>query len=207
MSELTIIGRGPSWKECPFCTEELWGAASCLITEGLKDKNYTKVFAFDDMDTPARIDELGRCMEIANSRNIPIVSTRAYATEIFPLVEIAREFWSSYFMPTASYMMAYALYLKYGRLHIYGLDQGPRWIYQSGKPHIVHWLGVALGRKVDLRIGRGSLRWAYRLGLNEVPIAFFEDDESSIAKNIGLAIREQEIVEAEEIKNIVNVSK
>ena len=185
MKAVTILGRGPSWKECRFNTEELWGTATCLATEGLKDKKYTKVFAFDD-------DALVKqCLVIAKERNIPFVSQREFATEHYPLIEIAREFRSSYFMPTISYMIAYALYLKYDRLWIYGIDQGPRWDYQAGKSHIMFWLGVAIGRKVNLRIGRGSLRWSYGLGLNELPKLMFEED--NLANHIGLEIREQEI--------------
>ena len=184
MKPVTIIGRGPSWKECPFSTEELWANATCLNTTGLEDKKYTKVFAFDQINGNSPLVE---ALAIAKERNIPIVSTWEYATEPYPLFQIARELGSSYLMPTVSYMIAYALFLKYERLWIFGIDQGPRWDYQSGKPHIAFWLGVATGRKVSLRIGRGSLRWSYGLGLSELPIALFEGEQ-----NI-LAIREEEI--------------
>ncbi len=197
------MGRGPSWKECQFRTPELWGCATNLMTEGLKDKPYTKVFAFDGLKSNINgktVDEteLIQALEIARSRNIPIVSQRDYATELFPMVAIAREFKSSYWMPTISYAIAYALYLGYERIWIDGIDQGPRWDYQSGKSHIVFWLGVATGRKVDLRLGRGSLGWAYRLGLNELPEAFFKPED--IARHIGIEIRNEEIECVNEVK-------
>ena len=187
MKDLTILGRGPSWKECPFRTNELWGTVTCLTVEELRDRPFTKVFAFDGIESAVE------GINIAKERKIPVVSNREYATERYPLVEIAREFQSSYFMPSISYMLAYALYLKYERLYIYGIDQGPRWDYQSGKPHIVFWLGVATGRKVDLRIGKGSLRWAYRMGLDEMPLVMFENAENAIANNIGKTIRSEEL--------------
>ena len=192
---LTIVGRGPSWKECPFSTTELWGNTTNLSIEGLRDKNYTKLFAFDQPDefgTPLQ-REFYVELEMARQRGIPIVSNRSYATEPFPMVDIAREFTSSYWMPTLSYAIAYALYLGYNKLFIDGIDQGPRWIYQSGKHHMVFWLGVAIGRKVDLRMGRGSMRWAYRLGFDELPEIFFQDKGDSFASHIGLKIRADEI--------------
>ena len=180
MKSLTILGRGPSWKECPFNTEELWGAASCLLIDELKDKNYTKVFAFDDVGLP----EIPPVIEIAKERNIPLVSNRPYATEQFPQKEIAREFGSSYFMPTVSYMIAYALYLKYDLLWVFGIDQGPRWDYQVGKDYIMFWLGVAIGRKVDVRIGRCSMRWCYRPGLDGSPEHYFKTLDESFYNHI-----------------------
>ncbi len=201
MKEVTLLGRGPSWVECEFKTEELWGCVTNLttegtgadpsISEGLKDKKYTKVFSFDgaEADVLGRVPYVAYLQEsiaIAKERGIPIVSNKPYGTEPFPVREIAREFGSTYFMPTVSYMLAYALYQKYERIYVYGIDQGPRWEYQCGRPHIVFWLGVATGRKVELIIGAHSLRWSYRMGLNEFPRAFFEDeDKGCLANNIG----------------------
>ncbi len=185
MKELTIVGRGDSWKECKFSTSELWGCATCLVTEGMEDKPYTKVFAFDsDVD-----EELNRALGIARSRNIPIVSQRPYATEPFDQIQIAMELGSSYWMPTISYTIAYAIHLGYEKIYIDGIDAGKRWDYQSGKPHIVFWLGYATamwrmrGYPV-LRLGVGSLRWAYLLGLSDFPQAWLELEENSLAKKL-----------------------
>ncbi len=180
MKEVTIVGRGESWKECQFRTSELWGCATCLVTEGMEDKNYTKVFAFDsDEDT-----ELQKALDKAHSRNIPIVSQRPYATEPFDQIQIAKELGSSYWMPTISYAIAYAIHLQYERIFLYGIDAGKRWDYQAGKPHIVFWLGYATAKKIQLKLGVGSLRWAYKLGLNEFPQAFLELEENSLAKKL-----------------------
>ena len=167
MKSVTIIGRGPSWKECPFATEELWGTATCLATEGLKDKNYTKVFAFDGVN-----EILTEALKEAKERNIPVVSTLSYATELYPLVPIVRHFQVSYFKTSISYMLAYAIYQGYKSIRIDGIDQGPGWLYQQGKPYITFWLGVATGRGIEYRMGRDSLKWTYRIGQNGLPEAF-----------------------------------
>lgn len=180
MNPVTIIGRGPSWKECPFNTDELWGTATCLLTGGLVDKNYTKVFAFDN-DTD---DKLRRAVEVAKMRNIPVVSSyEHFATELFPTYELVKKFKSSFFLNSISRMIAYAVYLECPKLYINGIDQGPGWDMQQSKPHVTFWLGFALAKGVDLRLGRGSLTWAYRVGEAPAGIAY-QEEEISLAVGV-----------------------
>lgn len=160
MTALTIIGRGPSWRECPFTTSELWGTTTCLVTEGLSQQKYTKVFAFDNDNDPL----IKESVKVANERGIPVVSTFEFATEVWPSREIVKEFLTSYFLNSISRMLAYAVYLKYTKLFIYGIDQGPTWQLQQSKPHVCFWLGFARAKGIDLRLGRGCLRWAYADG-------------------------------------------
>lgn len=190
MLDITLMGRGPSWKECAFRTKELWGSATCLTVEGMDDKNFTKVFAFDDASDEFTdpTGELRKAIEIARKRNIPIVSTRDYATEPYPLIDIARKFRVSYFMPTMSHMIAYALYLGYDRLYIYGIDAGPQWYYQFGKPHIIFWIGFAMGKGIDVRLGKGSLRWAYQSGMDTFPRAIMIDEYPGTPERIDSLI-------------------
>jgi len=180
MRDLTIIGRGPSWKDCQFNTKELWGALTCLAVGELKDKNYTKVFAFDDENAAPILVSLVE----ANVREIPVVSTRAYATELFPFLEIVKELRSSFFMPALSYALAYAIYLKYDTVYIHGIDAGPQWNYQLGKPHMVFWIGYAIARGIDVRLGRGSLAWSYNDGTNGSPRVFFENAEARLFSHL-----------------------
>ena len=84
--QLTIVGRGASWYACPF-EGEVWGTATCLGTEGMGDKRFDKVFAFDDEHY-----FLMKCLDIAKERAIPVVSTKRYATEKYPLVDIYNDF-------------------------------------------------------------------------------------------------------------------
>jgi len=169
MKQVTLIGRGPSWKECPPETDELWGTATCLIAEGLKDKNFTKVFTFDRNVYNGEHD-------IAKERNIPIVSDRGFATEPFDKIAIVKALRSSYFMPTMSYMIAYAIYLEYERISLYGIDTGPQWWYQFGKPYITFWLGQAIARGISVRMGVGSLQWSMQPGLDKLPRAWLKEE-------------------------------
>lgn len=177
---LTIVGKGPSWIECPFETQELWGTATCLLVDGLKDHDFTRVFAFDcDAGIPPAI-------EAAKARNIPLMAPFEFATEPFPSVDIVRRFRSSFFLNTMSRMIAYAIYLKYNRLHIYGIDQGPGWGLQQSKPHVAYWIGRAEQAGIDVRLGRGSLIWTYRVGDPPDAEPVLQPEEMNIVNHIGL---------------------
>lgn len=180
--DVTLLGLGPSRNECSFSTEELWGTVDCLNQDDLRDKQFTKVFAFDGISlcvndhAPRKNEILSSAIDKAHAMNIPLVSTKDYGTERYPIIEIGRKFKTSYFMPTISYMIAYALYLGYNRIYIYGIDQGPQWWYQLGKPHITFWLGYAIALGVEVYLGRGSMQWAYYPGLDGLPIAWLKEE-------------------------------
>ncbi len=160
MKRLTIMGRGPSWKECPFCTDDLWGTITCLTVDGLKDKNFDKVFFFDDKSC----HDIAKGLAIAKERSLTVVSLLSDIGERYPLRDVIRDCRSSYFLTCVSFMLAYAIHLKYDKIHLYGLDQGPSWELQQGKPHVCFWVGFALGRGIEVIMGRSSLRWAYNVG-------------------------------------------
>jgi hypothetical protein len=160
-NEITIVGRGPSWKECQFNTEELWGSITCLTVDGLRDKNFNKVFFFDDKSCK----DIKEGLVIAKERGITVVSLLSDIGERYPLKAVIHDCRSSYFLNCASFMMAYAIHLKYSKIHLYGIDQGPSWELQQGKPHVCFWTGFALGRGIEVIMGRGSLRWAYNVGI------------------------------------------
>lgn len=181
MKTVTLLGLGPSRQGCPFDTDELWGTVDCLNQDDLKDKKFTKLFAFDSVDMIINDHSLknvilSSAIDKAHEMNIPLVGCKEYATEKYPLREIITKFKSSYFMPTISYMIAYALYYEYDRLFIYGIDAGPQWWYQLGKPHITFWLGYAIARGVQVLLGRGSLQWAYQPGIDNLPIAWVKEE-------------------------------
>lgn len=165
MNPLTIVGGGASWVECPFSTPEIWGAATCLIKEGQKDHHYDKVFAFDNDAN------IMRAVAEARRRNIPIVSYLGFETELWPSREIVRDTCSSYFLDTVSRMLGYAIFLKYKKIYLYGIDYGPQWQNQQSRSVVTFWLGFAMGRGIDLRLGKGSMRWAYDVGVKPPPEA------------------------------------
>lgn len=171
---LTILGRGQSWKDCPF-TGDIWAVATCLVTEGLRDKPFTKVFAMDSKNAPG----LEECLRIANERHIPIVSRRNYATEPYPTQEIINEFRTGYCLNTVSYMLALAIYKidvckEYDDFALYGIDQSED-EYLNQKSFVTFWLGIANGRGI------------YYTSSNSKMPRYFEADEW-IEELVGLTI-------------------
>lgn len=150
--EVIILGIGPSRIECPF-DAEVWAVARVLTMDGLKDKAYSKVFAFDGRKIPA----LQKNLDIALEKHIPIVSTKTYATEFLPINEMIKKFGVTYFKNTISYMIAYAIYLGYKKIRLYGVDQAPEWAYIANKPYVLYWMGEAHGRGIEVELAKGSL--------------------------------------------------
>lgn len=157
MASVTILGRGDDWVENYYQASETWGTLTCLLKEGLRDKPFNKLFAFDGINLP----EIKRSLDIAHERHIPVISTLDYGDQLYPIRDICREYKTSYFMNSISYMLAYAIYLKFNKMYINGIGGRKRWDYEQGRPFIIFWLGVATGRRVEYEIGRGSARWLF----------------------------------------------
>jgi len=151
---LTLVGKGDSWESCPF-EGEVWGVVTCVLTEGLTDKHYDKLFAFDPDNDNA--DPFYRqCLKEARRRGIPIVSTFSWADERYPTLQIIEEFKVAYIRTSFTYMLALAIYLNKNPLAIYGFDQ-TEGEYFRGKPFVTFWLGVAVGRGIKYNIISASI--------------------------------------------------
>ncbi|KKL95079.1 hypothetical protein LCGC14_1858200, partial [marine sediment metagenome] len=152
MKELIILGIGPSRVECPF-DAEVWASVRALTVEGMADKTYSKVFAFDSRNLPA----LKKPIAIALEKGIPLVSTMPYATEEYPRQKVIKDFAVDFTKNTVSHMIAYAIYLGYKKIRIYGVDQGPEWDYIANRPYVLFWMGVAHGKGIKIELAQGSL--------------------------------------------------
>lgn len=150
MKDLIILGRGQSWKDCPF-DAECWAIASVLNDPEISKHQIHKVFAFDDYAL------VKSEVVLARGKNIPIMSTQGYASEPYPLKEITEEFGQTYFRTSVSYMIAYAIYKGYEKLRLYGIDQAPEWVHIVNKPYVMFWLGVATGRGVKWELSKYSI--------------------------------------------------
>lgn len=150
---LTIVGRGDSWIYCPF-EGDIWIVHSVLTLPGMDERHIDKMFAFDDISCQKTHSgkALKDLIDIATERKIPIVSTRGYATERYPLLKILDEFGVSWFRLTVSYMLALAIYEKYDMVHIYGIDQDKEDRYIRTRPFVDFWLGVMVGRGIKYTI-------------------------------------------------------
>lgn len=173
MREITLLGRGKSWRDCSYRDRETWATLS-LLSE--TNRRIDRVFAVDTPSSPI----IQKNLAIAKERGIPVCGSRDYCTMEYPLFQIAQRFQSNYFRNTMSYMIALALYEDYDRLWIYGIDQGPQWTYITGKPHITFWLGYALALGKQLKLAKGSVEWMYHVGIGGEHYPLLDKDEAQI---------------------------
>lgn len=155
--DLILLGQGPSMHDCPFDTE-VWASLSVLSHKEYEDKPYSKLFLFDFPER--KPDELAG-MEIAQTRGLTIVGrgNMPCVTELIPMGKIAKRFNSCFFLNDMSYMIAYALYLEYKSLLLWGVDQWPETMYREARKYVTYWLGVATGMRVEWKLAPDSVLW------------------------------------------------
>lgn len=153
MKEVILLGGGRSVEDCPFNGTEIWATPKAIrMLDPVSD--CSKVFINGNpYKNRGHID-------FAQRNNIPIVSIEDYATESFPLREIVQRFKLNYFRCTFVYMLAYAIYLGYEKIHIYGMGRGEEWRSMQDRPRITWWLGIARGLEIEVDIARNCKLWA-----------------------------------------------
>jgi hypothetical protein len=92
---------------------------------------------------------------LASKFDIPVMMPRTYdfiKTSIaYPIKEIIEEFNSDYFTTVIPYMIAYAIYKKYKKIDLYGVNMaGPGEIHKNGKACAEYWIGRAQERGVEI---------------------------------------------------------
>lgn len=153
MKEVILLGGGRSVEDCPFNGTEIWATPKAIrMLDPVSD--CAKVFINgNSYKNRGRID-------FAKRNNISIVSIEDYATEKFPLKEIIQRFKLNYFRCTFVYMLAYAIYLGYEKIYIYGMGRDEEWDSLKDRPRITWWLGVARGLDIEVDIARHCKLWA-----------------------------------------------
>lgn len=152
MKEITLLGGGKTANLCEL-EGEFWVTYKILPSVDPVSE-CGKVF-IDGNEYRRR-----GAIALAKSNNVPIVSTESYATEPFPLEEIVKRFKIPYFTCTLSYMIAYAIYLGYEKIRLFGMDPPEEWEHKADKPRITYWLGVAKGLGIEYELTPGSKLWA-----------------------------------------------
>jgi hypothetical protein len=142
---------------CPFDTE-VWASLSVLGHKEYEDKPYSKLFCFD---YPGRKLDEQAGLEIAQARGLPVISrmNSPFVTELIPLRKMSERFNSCFWLNDMSYMIAYALYLGYKSLLLWGVDQGPEPMYRETRKYVTYWLGVATGMGVQWELAPNSILW------------------------------------------------
>lgn len=173
MKEVGLVAKGPGWELAPP-DMELWGVNDTIH----RDENIDVCFFMDreiyfsfDFTTekgrkhcqetvglpPDMIEEINNTVtKVCNERSLPLYCTKKYddipSSMAYPIDEIKTFFGNDYFGNSLDYMIALAIYQGYEIINTYGLNmsQGSQYIYE--KPSTTFWLGIALGRGVELNL-------------------------------------------------------
>lgn len=90
------------------------------------------------------------------STTIPVLMQDHYedvpASVKFPLEEIRNEFKGApqYFTSSVAYALAYAIYKKYKRIELYGVEMETNTEYAHQRPGVAYWCGIAIGRGIEI---------------------------------------------------------
>lgn len=156
MKEVTILGCGHSFVDCPYDTE-VWGVNE--IYRKAKGR-IDKIFFFDDLchvSVPELKEQQKKGVEIISREDIA-EETKQYGLQItpYPLQEIIEQFKTRYFSNSICYMIAYAIYKGCDKLKIYGADHLLSEEYFQFKWGVEYWVGRAEQAGIEVKIARDS---------------------------------------------------
>lgn len=146
---VTIAALGTTLSQCPW-TGEVW-----TLNNGYKiAKKFDKLFlAHKPPGTHlnwGEIAELSKVVEVVSLHPLPKTKTT-----IYPFEKIRRNFGTDFFADTICYMLAYALYLGYKEIRMYGADYAED--YKADKGGTEYWVGFARGMGCRVWIAPGSM--------------------------------------------------
>lgn len=179
-NRLCIIGSAPSKKLAPYDDKgfDIWAISGAVFSESLgwtpvadtEENGWNSVHRvdvfFEMHKRPVfseKLDRLAKCGKPVimqrRERDIP-------TSEAFPADEIADQLGEDY-SSTIAYMMAYAIWLGYEEIRLYGVVLLHKDEYMRQRPGIKYYLGVAHARGIvvwapdDTLLIRPSWRYGY----------------------------------------------
>lgn len=161
VKEVTILGRGPS-RIGLQPSGDLWAlndlykfqpGIDCLFF--LHNLKYHT--GRDDIDVTTGGD-IYEAKKLNIPRIIGVEEIPEHGIEAYPMQEIIEEFGvKEYYTDTIDYMIALAIYEGYKKINLIGCDYlAQDLLHANSKESTLFWIGVAVGRKVDLTIPKMS---------------------------------------------------
>ena len=155
VKEVTILGRGPS-RIGLQPSGDLWAmndlykfqpGIDCLFL--LHSLKYHTGRTDIDVKTGGDINE---AKKLGIPRIIGVEEVKEHGIEAYPMMGIIEEFGvKEYYTDTIDYMIAMAIYEGYKKINLVGCDYLPQdRLHANSKDSSLFWMGVAVGRKVDI---------------------------------------------------------
>lgn len=147
-----ILGLGSTWKLAPS-EGEVWG-----LNRIVEHRPVRLIFSMHPLDywlvdTPNGMEIVDKINEL----EIPVLTVekedRWKRSALYPLEKML----SRYFTNSFAYMIAYALYKKYKKIDLYGCPLAMKEEYREQRPCIEFWLGMAVGKGVEVTLHGESM--------------------------------------------------
>jgi len=165
--KVAIIGFAPSYTEAPWGNEEMefW----CLnefykLTPQIKNFRADRWFEIHDINSPSK--STLEHQAFLKQCPVPLYMWKQYPeypnSQKFPLNEVVEFFeekgflGSRYFTNSVSLMIAYAIYLGFKEISIYGVDMATNSEYQGQRPSVEWWCGLSEGMGIKVIIPPSS---------------------------------------------------
>lgn len=165
--KVAICGFAPSWKEAPFDSSdtEIW-----VLNEMYRVANEVKNFRadrwFEIHDLFSASKAVKEHQEFLQQCPCPLYVQKKYEhlpnAIVFPFEEIIKFFENKgiagarYFTNSISYFIAYAIYLGFEEISIFGVDMATSSEYQAQRPSCEYWLALAEGMGIKVYIPKTS---------------------------------------------------
>lgn len=180
--KIAVVGNSPTAKHAPFSDPEwtVYGIAEYM-------ENHPRVdlgFQVHDYTTPQELAH-------QESLGIPLVVCNLEGHERFPMREASELIGREYFTSSIAYMLAYAILKNPTHIGIWGVEMATddaEYFYQQ--PCVMAWIGVAIGRGIDVYVPPRSplLNSTYVYGRVEKPA---ETDKAPFTSEGFHALAEQ----------------
>lgn len=136
MKEVIILGHGPTRMQCDYHCET-WGVNNTYTFAPRLDRLYI----FDPVtEWEFSFESLHKCKQLVLSYPNPIFAKNSI---VYPIREILKYFNTMYFSNAICYMLAHALYEKYEKIWLFGIDMATRSTYLFERPGVDYWCGIA----------------------------------------------------------------
>lgn len=158
--KVAIVGFAPSTRDkAPYNDPEweIWVLNEYFsILPQTGASNITRWFELHQRDTVLLSSRSENYLQYLKESKIPIMMVDQYddipMCEKYPLDEIIKELQTDYFTNSISYMVAYAVYLGYDEIAIYGVDMAQDEEYAKERPSVEYFVGYARAKGIPVYI-------------------------------------------------------
>jgi hypothetical protein len=145
---VNIIGKGNGCGDAPSISDsyDTWGITQLLLKRPVDlviDMNVYDDFRWGEEEQIANKEVVERC----KLEGIPYIGLNDY-----PVDTIIEHFGVDYFTNTVDYAIAFAIYRKYEKINMYGVNMALGSEYSYQKPGVEFWCGVAIGKGIKVNV-------------------------------------------------------